>query len=209
MTEGHPGHRVRRPPSLRRGGWIPFWILQAAELGVAVALVDISLHVDNGGLLVAAAVAFGLLAITAKGPLGWSGSSVPGCHVSLVEVACIVVALAPVLSRFRPDIEGIITVEFVAVGMIRLATLTSTAPAGHRRASGGPIIETQGVPTPSRPAPAQPAVTGATSGGDPGVRTAPGTVGTATAKAARWAGRATGVGQADRRGPTVPRPRNG
>jgi hypothetical protein len=119
----------------------------------------------------------------------------PRLHVSLVEVACIVVALAPVVSRFRPDIEGIIAVEFVAVGMIRLATLTSTAPAGQRVASRGPIIEANAVPTPARPPATTPAATAPPPPGAGATGGPPGALGTATAKAARWAGRATGTGK--------------
>ena len=39
-----------------------------------------------------------------------------------------VIALAPLVPAMRPDIEGIIVVEFGAVGLFRVATLTRTGP---------------------------------------------------------------------------------
>ena len=50
-----------QPAGRRR--WMPFWLLQVMELAVALILVDVSVHVNNSGLLVAAALAFALLAV--------------------------------------------------------------------------------------------------------------------------------------------------
>jgi pyruvate/2-oxoglutarate dehydrogenase complex dihydrolipoamide acyltransferase (E2) component len=105
-------------------------------------------------------------------------------------VVAALVAVAPVFPLLRPDIEGIIVMEFAAIGLLRMATLTRTAPAGtggpaSRRFRSGPaVIEaTATVIDPSaRPAPtpaAPPPSTGPSSGA-----------------AARWAGRATGAAAA-------------
>jgi hypothetical protein len=120
---------------------VPFWILQLAELLAAVALADLSLHVDRGGLLVAGTAAFALLAITADGPLGLIRVVPRRLHVYAVCVVAVVLALAPILPQIGPDASGIIIIEFGAVGLFRLATMTSTvvtvrAPRGSARASG-------------------------------------------------------------------------
>lgn len=116
-----------------RGRWLPLWSLQAVELIVAFAFVDISVHVGNSGLLVAVAAVLVALAVTAQGPLGIFRVCPPGLHLILVVAIAAVAAVAPVIPALRPDIEGIIVLEFGAVGLIRVATLTEAS--GSRRAS--------------------------------------------------------------------------
>jgi hypothetical protein len=160
---------------------VPFWILQLAELLAAVALADLSLHVDRGGLLVAGTAAFALLAITANGPLGLVRVVPRRPHVYAVCMVCVVVALAPILPQIRPDVSGIIIIEFAAVGLFRLATLTSTVvtvrkPRGPARAPAqtadqpavptsapGSAAASTSTPGPSMGAEAE-AVTGAEAG---------------------------------------------
>ncbi len=105
---------------------MPFWVLQLAELLAAVAFADLSLHVDHGQLLVGGTVAFALLAVTAQGPLGLVRVVPRRLHVHIACVVCVLFALAPALPQLRPDASGIIVVEFGAVGLFRLATLTRT-----------------------------------------------------------------------------------
>jgi hypothetical protein len=132
---------------------VPFWALQAAELLAMVALVDLSLHVTNGGLLVAAGGLFGLLALVADGPLGIFRVCGRKLHVVLVIASSVVVALAPIVPTVRPDIEGIITIVVVAVGLLRLATITSTRAPAARPATGttGTTGTAVGSPHPVRP----------------------------------------------------------
>jgi len=163
---------------------MPFWLLQVMELVVALILVDVSVHVDNSGLLVAAALAFALLAVTANGPLGMVRICRPRLHLTLVVAVAAVVALAPLLPAARPDIEGIIVIEFGAIGLIRLATLTDVNPSSRRskaRQADGRVIEATAAVveevTPRAAAPDQ-AATAPTS---------------TTGAAARRLGRATGV----------------
>ena len=171
-----------RPPGRRR--WLPFWVLQVMELVVAFIFVDISVHVANSGLLVAAAVAFALLAVTARGPLGIVRICPPWLHLTLVVSICVVVALAPLFPAARPDIEGIIVIEFGAIGLIRLATLTDMNPSSRRSMARRPdrmVIEATATvaddvaPASSTPEPP---------------RTPPPSSASA---AARWAGRTAGA----------------
>lgn len=148
---------------------VPFWILQLAELLAAVALADLSLHVDRGGLLVAGTAVFALLAITANGPLGLVRVVPRRLHVYAVCVVAVVFALAPILPQIRPDVSGIIIIEFGAVGLFRLATLTSTvvtvrAPRGSARTMAAAA---------NRPAANQPAGPRAAPGAAPGPTSAP------------------------------------
>ena len=52
-----------RSPAARAGRhrWIPFWVLQASEVAIALVFMELLIHVSNGGLLVAAAVIFFVL----------------------------------------------------------------------------------------------------------------------------------------------------
>ncbi|HXA31987.1 MAG TPA: hypothetical protein VNV87_06980 [Acidimicrobiales bacterium] len=172
---------------------VPFWILQLAELLAAVALADLSLHVDRGGLLVAGTAVFALLAITADGPLGLIRVVPRRLHVCAVCVVAIVLALAPIVPQIRPDASGIIIIEFGAVGLFRLATLTSTvvtvrAPRGSARASGPAANQ------PADPTAALGPASGSTSTADPSAgavaapRSAPEPVST-TETAGRWISR--------------------
>ena len=130
MREGAaPGTDRGGGPSSGRRRWIPFWLLQAAELAVALILVDVSVHVGNSGLLLAAAIAFAALAVTAHGPVGLVRICRPWLHVTLLVAVAAVAAAAPLVPALRPDIEGIIVIEFGAIGLIRLATLTDMGPS--------------------------------------------------------------------------------
>ena len=118
---------------------VPFWVLQASELLVMVALVDLSLHVARGAVLVGAGAAFAAAALTADGPLGVVRLCGRRLHVRVVTVLAVVVAVTPAVPQLRPDLTGIVVLAFAAVGVVRLASLTSTQPgvAGGRPGSGG------------------------------------------------------------------------
>jgi hypothetical protein len=171
-----------RPSGRRR--WIPFWVLQLAELVVALVFVDISVHVSNGGLLVAAALAFAALAVTAHGPIGLVRICGPWLHMTLLVAVGALVAVAPLVPSLRPDVEGIIVIEFGAIGLIRLATLTEMGPSPRPS-----WLSRRSVPTVID---ATATVTSGTGAGP----TAPGkdrTTGSPTGAAARRAGRVVGA----------------
>jgi hypothetical protein len=172
-------------------------VLQATEIGVALVFVDLSVHVQDGGILVAAAIAFFVLAITAHGPLGIVRLCGQRLHLALAVAVAVVVALAPIIPAFRPDVEGIIVIEFGAVGLIRVATLTQTAePArpvtsGWRR--GTVVIDTTATVVDRGTSSGTDGAgqgEGARTDGDPSD-----TVASAGA-AARWAGRTTAAAAA-------------
>jgi hypothetical protein len=156
MSAGSADSGVTRAPSRR---WVPFWVLQVAELAVAFVFVDVAVHLTSQGSLLAAAALFALLAVTARGPLGIVRLCPRGLHAVLVVVASVAIALSPILPVLRPDLIGIIVLEFGAVGMIRLATLTRTA-------EGAPVASPASGPTSS--VPAERAETGAATGGEDG-----------------------------------------
>ena len=83
-----------------------------------------SIHIGRSGLLLAAAGAFALLAITARGPLGLARVCGPRLHATLDIVVALAVAAAPIVPALRPDITGIAVVEVAALAWVRLATLT-------------------------------------------------------------------------------------
>jgi hypothetical protein len=127
-------------------------------------------------------VAFAALAITAHGPLGILRICRPWLHLTLLIAVAAVVAVAPVLPALRPDIEGIIVIEFGAIGLIRLATLTDmhgSSRSGRPSPSGRydrTVIDATATPATAAPVP----------NGGPGTDSR-------TGAAARWAGRAAGV----------------
>jgi hypothetical protein len=91
---------------------------------VAGALAELSVHIARSGLLLAAAGAFALLAITARGPLGIVRLCGPRLHGALDIAVAVALAAAPILPALRPDTTGILVVEVAALAWIRLATLT-------------------------------------------------------------------------------------
>jgi hypothetical protein len=167
----------------------PFWILQVAEILSVLALADLSLHVSRGGVLAVAGAVFAALALTADGPLGIFRIFGRKLHVRLVVAAALLVAVSPVVALFRPDVEGIIILEFVAVGIIRLATLVNTDPRPARTRGlrgSGRVVDATATLAPSSPVPSRP-VPSAPSGRS--IRPSEESVGAA----ARWAGRAAGT----------------
>lgn len=192
------------PRATVRNRWLPFWVLQVTELVVAFVFVDVSVHVSTGGLLVAAAAAFAALAVTARGPLGIVRICGERLHLVLVMAAAATAAVAPVIPALRPDIEGIIVLEFGAIGLMRLATFTRPSDAARavgpsRR--GSAVIDAKAtvvVPgaTPGAPAgassgaPPQPGSTDHLSSGHPSPGAAPG------GATARWLGRTAGAAAA-------------
>ncbi len=143
-----PGDSAAESSSSRR--WLPFWVLQAAELAVAFVFVDVAVHLSSEVLLLAGAALLALLALTARGPLGIVRLCPRQLHAVLVVVASAAIALAPILPVLRPDLAGIVVVEFAAVGLVRLATLTRTAEPAVRAEDRAPAVPT--VPTTGAPA---------------------------------------------------------
>jgi hypothetical protein len=196
MNEGTGSAAVHLVVSRQR--WLPFWVLQLTELVMAVALAYFSVRVSHGSVLVVGGGVFALLALTARGPLGILRICGPRLHVTLTIASSVVLALAPVVPAFRPDIQGIIVLEFVVVGVIRLATFTRVTPApvgpgtGRRNRTmvidASVVVAEAGSPVGERPIPAT-----AQSAGDPvpagdAPRPSP-----APGAAARWLGRTTGT----------------
>ena len=77
------------------------------------------------------------------------------CGPRLHAVGDVVVAgalgLAPVLPALRPDLPGVVVVEFVAFAWIRLATLTRYRPPAGRGAAPGPVGPSPGAASPGAP----------------------------------------------------------
>ena len=167
---------------------MPFWVVQATEIAAGVVFADVSIHVGNPGLLVAAALAFFALAVTARGPLGIIRVCSQQLHLVLAMSVAAAVAVAPVVPVLRPDIEGIIVLEFGAVGLFRVCMLTRVAPSspvppeGTGRRPGPTVIDATATVAGSRPA--RPA-----SGPAPASSTGP----SSYDAAARWVGRTTGA----------------
>ncbi len=166
----------------------PFWILQVAEILSLLALADLSLHVSRGGALAVSGAVFAALALTADGPLGVVRIFGRKLHVRLVVVTAFLVAISPVVAAIRPDVEGIIILELMAVGILRLATLVNCDPRPARPKGvrgSGPVVDITATVAPS-----------------PSARTGPDTPTPARSLlpteesiggAARWAGRAAGA----------------
>ncbi len=151
-----PGGRPDRepagdgPPPSRR--WIPFPVLQASELGLALTFAVLSVHVHNPVLLLGAAALLTLLALSADGPFGVLRICGQPPHVHLVAAAAVLIAFAPVVPALRSDIEGILVTTFGAVGLLRLSTLTRVqGPLGvwrRRSRASGPVIDATATVTP-------------------------------------------------------------
>lgn len=161
--------------------WIPFWVLQATEIVVALVFVDISVHVARSGLLVGGAVALLVLAVTAQGPLGFFRLIGQRLHRHLTMAVSVALMLAPLIPALRRDVQGIIVVEFGAVGLLRLCTLTRTGEGG---ATGWRSAPATGVVLDARVVETKVVDPRAAASGQTGV---------AADSTARRAGRATGA----------------
>ncbi len=179
---------------------LPFWVLQTAELLVALVLVDVAAHEGHDGLLVAGAGVLGLLALTARGPLG----VIRICGQRLHRVLCVVAAglgvLGVVIPSLRPSPAGIVVVVVGAAGLVRLATLTRT-DAGGLPAGSFPRTVVDAAATVSDPvAPSATTSPGDTHRADPASpgdgRAASRSASTTTDHLARRAGEAIGTGKA-------------
>lgn len=145
-------------PRWRSGRWIPFWVLQASELALAVVLADLSIHVPHGQALIAAAAILFVLALTADGPLGILRVVGKRTHVQLAVVVAVVFGVAVWLPTLHADSEEKVVVMVVSIGLIRLATLTRTSGmTGRGRwrkgAGNGEVIEATATATPVSPPP--------------------------------------------------------
>jgi hypothetical protein len=114
---------------------------------LAGALVEMSLHTARPGLLLAGAVAFGLLALTARGTLGVVRVCGPRLHAALDVVVALALVVALFFRAVRPGTLGIVAVVVVCLLWLRVVTLTRFAtPARH------PTTQGAGAPsTPERP----------------------------------------------------------
>jgi hypothetical protein len=146
IPAGAPGPRADggRAPRPRP---VPFAAHQLAEYVLAGALAGLSTHIAHSGLLLVAAGAFALLAITARGPLGLARVCGPRLHATLDIVVALAVAAAPLVRALRPDVIGIIVLEVAALGWLRLATLTRYPRAAPTRPADGVPHTTDGVTT--------------------------------------------------------------
>lgn len=187
---GDPGIGGTVPPGRHTQRIVPFWVLQATEILSVVGLADLSLHVSRGGVLAVAGGVFAALALAADGPLGILRICGRKLHVILVSAVAVIVAVSPVVSALRPDIEGIIILEVATIGIIRLATLVSTdpRPVSPKGVGGsGTVINARARVAPPS-APERPGRTASPSTGRSRFPTEEG-----VGSAARWAGRAAGA----------------
>ena len=183
---------------------LPFWLLQAVEIGLALVLVDTAVHVEHPALLLGLAGLLALLAFTGRGPLGLARICGRGAHVVLAVVlsglaligAVVVAVASPAL---RPGAAGLAVVVVAAVGLARLATLTRTEGEGLAAGSWPATVvnATAAVsptppPPPAAPAPAAPA--SSTNGDDRRHPDPVGSVGSTTDRLAHRAGAAAAEG---------------
>lgn len=152
ITAGPPGPEpgTRRTPRHRP---IAFPAHQLFEYLLAGALAELSVHIGRSGLLLGAAGAFALLALTARGPLGVARLVGPRLHGVLDIVVALALAAAPLVPALRPDVTGIIVVEVAALAWLRLATLTRYTRAPPRSDGGSVTAEAAAPDPPSSGAP--------------------------------------------------------
>jgi hypothetical protein len=121
--------RAGAPPdgTAGTGRWerpIAFWLHQLLEYLLATGLVVVSVHIGRSDLLLTGGVIFGVLAVTARGPLGIVRVCGPRLHAVLDIVAAGFMAGAPLIGPLRPGAVGIVAAELSALAWVRLATLT-------------------------------------------------------------------------------------
>jgi hypothetical protein len=108
----------------RRRRPIAFGFHQLFEYFFAVALALLSVHIGDSEVLLSAAIVLGLLALTARGPLGVVRICGSRLHGVLDVVAGVLLALSPLVRALRPGTIGIVAIEVVAVAWLRVTMLT-------------------------------------------------------------------------------------
>jgi hypothetical protein len=148
IPSGEPGTAVG---ATRRRRPIAFGIHQLLEYLLAVALVVVSVHIGRSHLLLIGGVIFGLLALTARGPLGIIRLCGMRLHAVLDVTAAVFLAAAPLVGALRPGIAGLVAIEVVAVAWLRVTMLTrysSRARAGSGDGAVHPTASTADVAGP-------------------------------------------------------------
>ncbi|HXQ75405.1 MAG TPA: hypothetical protein VN791_02830 [Acidimicrobiales bacterium] len=158
ITNPGPGTTAGAP---RRRRPIPFGVHQLSEYFFAVALVVLSVHIGRSELLLTAGALLGLLALTARGPLGIVRVCGSRLHAVLDVAAGILLAASPLVPALRPGVLGIVAVELVAVTWLRVTMLTRYAARAD-----APVAATV-PPTATVPGPAAGGVRGAGSPSGP------------------------------------------
>jgi hypothetical protein len=90
--------------------------------------VVLSVHIGGSDLLLIGGIAFGLLALTARGPFGLLRLCPGPLHGILDVVVAVVLALSPLIGPLRSGIVSIVVIELVAVAWLRLSMLTRYRP---------------------------------------------------------------------------------
>jgi hypothetical protein len=142
---------------------LPFGLHQLLELILGLALIGLSIHVDDPFLLVVTGAVFAVMALCSEGRMGILKLIPRRVHAALDIAVPVAVAIAPVVPALRPDLTGIICLELAALAWLRIATLTRYRPAPiGSDAVGAP--SPGATPTPSAspgPSPAPAASVGA------------------------------------------------
>jgi hypothetical protein len=81
-------------------------------------------HIGDSEVLLTAAIVLGLLALSARGPLGVVRICGSRLHGTLDVVAGVLLALSPLVRALRPGVIGIVAIEVVALAWLRVTMLT-------------------------------------------------------------------------------------
>jgi hypothetical protein len=146
ISTGEPGpatgvSRRRRP--------LAFALHQLLEYLLAVALVLLSVHIGRSRLLLAAGVIFGLLALTARGPLGLIRVCGARLHAVLDIGVGLLLAASPLVPALRPGVAGIVAVELAAAASLRVSMLTRYSPRRDPSpmvGAGSGVVRSDGPP---------------------------------------------------------------
>ena len=131
MNEGiGPAQLAPAGGRARRRRWLPFWACRPPSSWSPSSSSDISVHVATVGCWSVAAVALFVLAVTADGPLGSSGSAANGSIVSW-SWRCRSSSLWPLRPALRPGHRRNHRRRVRAVGLVRAGHPDPDRPA-HR-----------------------------------------------------------------------------
>lgn len=120
----------------------------------------LSVHIGRSHLLLIGGVILGVLALTARGPLGIVRVCGPRLHRALDVCAGVLLALAPLVAPLRPGVAGIVAVELAAVSWLRVAMLTRyplRPERGERDTGAAPTTTTRAAAGGADPSSSPPA----------------------------------------------------
>ncbi|MGH9103673.1 MAG: hypothetical protein ACRDYD_11930, partial [Acidimicrobiales bacterium] len=136
--------RLRVDPSSRL---LPLWIHQLVEYLLAVLFGELGLHLRGAAewVVLGGAALVLMVALGTRGPLGLLRALSPKAHHAADLVVVTLFALAPLADLHRRDWLGIVLLELIAAGLLRISRMTRYQPRVRSEGAATQALSTLGA----------------------------------------------------------------